>query len=332
MRKWIYGLLVLLGVWSVSSEAVTVNSAETWSGSNTAGWVAYDLINEVIVTDSRKILVQTQALAVVFKSYLDRDGNPTMPMPPEKYLIKAGSGASSGMFVGDYLSNGVASVSFRIYCDYPSEAWLAFRNEASTRWWQISLGVQTAGKWQTVTVPILPSILRDLGGTTDWNSFEQDLRNVSWIGVVIRRNNSLNGQTVRIDDFSLMGPGTDFATWMAQFGKSGNPVNGQNPLPDGDLDGDGVPNSAEWIAGTSAGDSNDCLRLYIDPDSQTGPRLRWNTKPGRIYNVWRSTDLSRGFSKISQDVAAQSNNLEATYEDGSVDGPVFYRLDVRTAP
>jgi len=332
MKQWFYIIGLFFSVWSVSAEAAMVNSVESWSASNTAGWVAYDLVNEVVVTDSRKVLVTNQAMAVVFKSYFDRDGIPTMPMPPEKYLIKAGPAASAGMFVGDYLNNGVAAVSFRIYCNYPTEAWLAFQNESSPRWWQISLGIQATGKWQTVAVPVMPSVLRELRGATDWNSFEQDLRNVSWIGVIVRRNSSLYGQTVQIDDFSLTGPGADFAAWMAQYGSGGGFVDGRTPLPEGDLDGDGVPNSAEWIAGTSAGDSNDCLRLYIDPDSQTGPRLRWNTKAGRIYNVWRSTDLSHGFSKISPDVAAQSNNVEATYDDGTVDGPIFYRLDVRTAP
>ena len=332
MKQSFYHIMALLSIWCVSSEAAMVNGVETWAGSNTAGWVAYDLVNEVVVSDTRKVLVQNQSMAVVFKSYFDRDGIPIMPMPPEKYLIKAGADASGGMFVGDYLSNGVAAVSFRMYCDYPTETWLAFRNESSTRWWQLSLGVQATGKWQTVTVPVLPSVLRELRGATDWNSFEEDLRNVSWIGVIVRRNNSLNGQTVLLDDFSLTGPGADFAAWMLQFGNSTNCVDGRTPLPEGDLDGDGVANSAEWIAGTSAGDSNDCLRLSIEPNSQNGPRLHWKTKAGRVYNVWRSTDLSQGFSKISPDVAAQSSSGDATYEDGAITGPAFYRIDVRTTP
>lgn len=332
MRQWLYSVLALLGALVVESNAATVNGVETWSGSNTAGWIAYDLINEVVVSDSRKVLVTNQAMAVVFKSYFDRFNKPLLPMPPEKFLLKAGAEASSGLFVGDYLSNGVAAVSFRFYCDYPTEAWLAFRNEVSSRWWQLSLGVQATGGWQTVRVPISPSVLRELRGATDWNSFEQDLRNVSWMGVIIRRNNSLNGQTVLIDDFSLTGPGADFAAWMAQYGDSGTWVDGKTPLPEGDLDGDGVANSSEWIAGTSAGDSNDCLRLSIVPGSRKGPRLRWNAKAGRVYNIWRSIDLKQGFSKIGPDVAAQSSSGDTAYEDSDVTGSAFYRIDVRVAP
>jgi hypothetical protein len=329
MKQWSISLLALLGAWSVSSEAASINGIETWSGTNTAGWVAYDLVNERVVTDTRKVLVTNQAMGVVFKSYFDRDGIPTMPMPPEKYLIKADAGASGGVFAGDYLSNGVAAVSFRIYCDYPTETWLSFRNEASTRWWQLSLGIQATGAWQTVTVPILPSVLRELRGATDWSSFEEDLRNVTWIGVIVRRNSSLKGQTVKMDDFSLTGPGADFAAWMTQFGGSLD-VERKTALPGGDLDGDGVANASEWVAGTSAGDSNDCLRLSIEPGAQSRPRLRWNAKAGRVYSVWRSTDLTQGFSKIGADVEGQSS-AAATYEDAEMDGPVFYRIDVRTA-
>jgi len=333
MKHWLYSIGVLLSAWNVvSSDAAMVNKVETWAGSNTSGWVVYDLVNEVEVTDSRKVLVTNQSMAVIFKSYYDRFGIALMPMPPEKYLIKAGAEASSGLFVGDYMSNGVAAVSFKICCDYPTEAWLAFRNETSSRWWQLGLGIQATGTWQTVTVPILPSVLRELRGATDWNSFEADLRNVTWIGVIIRRNNSLNGQTVRIDDFSLTGPGADFAAWMAQYGNSGTWGDGKTPLPDGDLDGDGVANAAEWVAGTSAGDSNDCLRLSIEPGAQNGARLHWKSKAGRVYNVWRSTDLKQGFSKIGEDVVAPATDEDATYEDDNVAGPVFYRLDVRGAP
>ncbi len=333
MKLWLYGLGVLWSAWNgVSSEAAVLSRLETWAGTNTSGWVAYDLVNEVVVTDSKKVMVTNQAMAVVFKSYFDRFGNALMPMPPEKYLIKAGIEASGGLFVGDYLSNGVATVSFRIYCDYPTEAWLAFRNENSPRWWQLGLGLQETGKWQTVTVPILPSVLRELRGATDWNAFEADLRNVTWVGVIIRRNSSLNGQMVKIDDFSLSGPGADFAAWMAQYEGSGTWGDSKTPLPGGDLDGDGVVNSDEWVAGTSAGDSNDCLRLSIELGNTKGTRLRWNAKAGRVYNLWRSTDLNQGFNKIGDDVVVPSSAEVTTVEDDNAMGPVFYRLDVRGGP
>jgi hypothetical protein len=253
-----------------------------------------------------------------------------MPMPPERYLIKAGAGASGGQFAGNYLSNGVEAVSFRIYCDYPVEVSLAFQNESSSRWWQLYLGAQQTGAWKTVTVPIQPSLFRELIGAKDWSSFQQDFQNVSWIGIVVQRACALNPQTVMVDDFVLTGPGTDFGNWMAQYAGQGTMNNVNNSLPDADLDGDGQNNTAEWIAGTSAADSNDCLRVMIEPGSQGGPRLKWKAKAGRVYNVWRCTNLAEGFSKVGRDLAPAS--AEATYEETNSAGAVFYRIDARMAP
>lgn len=195
----------------------------------------------------------------------------------------------------------------------------------------MSLGGLQVGIWQTVTVPIDPTILKDLGGAVDWASFEQDIRNVSWVGLVMRRSSSDNRQTVLVDDFSLTGPGAEFAAWMAQFRASvgAGAVAELNPLPDSDLDGDGVKNSAEWIAGTSAGDSNDCLRVMIEPGPGKGVRLKWNAKEGRTYGVWRCTDLTQGFSPVGPELAPAAG--DASYDDADVTGPVFYRIDVKVA-
>jgi hypothetical protein len=333
MKKWIYGVLALTGLQAGVVRAASVTAVESWSGTDTSGWVSSDLINEVDIVNATLFSVSNNALKVAFPSHLAvRPGfPPPMSMPPEEYLIKAGPGASGGQFTGDYLGRGVAAVSFRIYCDAPVEVCLAFRNQATNRWWQMSLGGLQVGVWQTITVPIDPTVLKDLGGAVDWASFEQDIRNVSWMGLVMRRSSSDSRQTILVDDFSLSGPGTEFAAWMMQFRDSvgAGAVTEVNPLPDGDLDGDGVKNSAEWIAGTSAGDSNDCLRVTIEPGPGKGVRLKWNAKAGRTYGVWRCTDLTQGFNPVSTGLAPAAG--DTSYEDSGVTGPVFYRIDVKVA-
>ena len=337
MKNNLISVLLWLGLLVSSATAATVNVAESWSGTNKSGWVGYDLIREMSLSSADLFAVSNGALKVTFPSYLPVKSIFTgkitaipIPMPPENYLIKAGSSASSGAFSGDYISNGVAAVRFRIYCEYPVEAWLAFQNETSGRWWQFSLGVQQTGSWQTVTVPVQPALFHELIGAKDWISFEQDVMNVSWIGVLLRRNSALNPQTVLLDDFTLIGPGADFATWMAQYTSQGVSDNVHNSLPDADLDGDGINNSLEFISGTSPVDSNDCLRVVIEPGSRNGPRLRWKVKPEHVYNVWRCTDLNQGFGKIGGDVAPQSD--EAVYDDENGPNSSFYRIEVRQAP
>ena len=337
MKKTLYLLLMAGGIFVTPVGGVMVNSVESWAGTNKAGWVGYDLINEALIYNADIFSASNGALKLTFPSYLPVKSPFTgkvlaipMPMPPERYLIKAGIDASGGRFSGDYLSNGVAEVSFRFYCDFPVETWLVIQNEASQRWWQIKLGVQQTGVWKTVTVPIQPSVFRELMGAKDWGTFEQDIRNVSWIGVMVRRNSALEPQTVLVDDFVLNGPGTDYALWMNQFSNESILDNTRNSLPDADLDGDGQNNSSEWIAGTSAGDSNDCLRLSIEQGPQGLPRLRWKTKAGRVYKIWRSTELRQGFSITGGDVPAEA--AEATYEEINAPGPVFYRIEARMAP
>ena len=324
MKKLLSGSLLIFLLGIAGANAATVNVAETWGSSNVAGWVAYDLINEISVWRAASFSLSTNALKVVFLAQLDSETQlPIMPWPPEEYLIRADGTASGGRFTGDYLSNGVESVSFRIKCDAPVELWLAFGGPSSNRWWQYSLGPQQTGDWHTVKVPVSPSFFKDLWGTQEWSAMRQDLQSISWIGIIVRRNSSLNRQTVLIDDFSLCGPGSEFSAWMAQYGSAGDLSSGRNPLASGDLDGDGVANSAEWIAGTSAGDSNDCLRLSIEPAGQSGARLHWNAKANRVYNVWKCTNLKQGFSRIGGDVAVPSNDSLVNYDDTHVDGPVY---------
>jgi subtilisin family serine protease len=77
--------------------------------------------------------------------------------------------------------------------------------------------------------------------------------------------------------------------------------------PNGDPDGDGASNLAEFLAGTNPTDFNSALRLT----ARRGPganvvTLQWPSAAGRYYNLLRSTNLLTGFSTIVQ------TNLVAT--------------------
>lgn len=334
MNKLAAGFMVIAGLAAGRLGAASVNLAESWSSSNTVGWTATDVINEVPVTRASSFSAAGGALKIGFASQLDflTKVQKVAPVPPLEYLIKAGPGASGGLFTGDYLSNGVAAASFRLQADSPVQVWLAFSGAVSNRWWQYSLGPQPTGSWRTVTVPLHPDYFKELRGATDWHSLEQDLKNVAWIGILVRQCSALTSQTVQLDDFSLVGPGPEFASWMAQFSGGMTLSDGRNPLPGADLDADGVINFDEWVAGTSAGDSNDCLRLSIEAGSDSKARLRWNTKGGKVYSVWKCNDLRQGFNKVGDEVLGQANNGEAAFEDRNTAGAVFYKLEVKSAP
>jgi hypothetical protein len=59
----------------------------------------------------------------------------------------------------------------------------------------------------------------------------------------------------------------------------------------GDLDGDGQSNYAEYIAGTSAGDPSEMLRLEIRELREAQPRLEFYGRATKTYTIEASSDL-----------------------------------------
>lgn len=62
--------------------------------------------------------------------------------------------------------------------------------------------------------------------------------------------------------------------------------------PDGDADGDGISNLAEYLAGTSAFDPSDGFRLTLLEVNSGATTLEFLTMPRRTYTIHGSTDLT----------------------------------------
>lgn len=299
--------------------AAAAGVTETWSTGRPEGWVSYDLVNEKTVS---RLSVREGELALAFPTQ-------TTKTPPEHYLIRADEDASGGSFAGDYQAAGVQAVSFRIFLPRAVEPTLRLFNRQNDRVWRYRVSGLATGQWVTVTVPVAPETLHNLGGVQGWSAFRDDIRNLEWIGVAIERNSSMAAQTYLLDDFKLIGPGPEFAAWMERFPDPGDGPEGAHPLPGGDLDGDGESNVNEWIAGTSAGDSQEFFEVKLATVTPgAGNPLRWKSVEGRRYVVLRSRDLSLGFEPIAGPLAATPP--ENTFEDTSLNDsdPVFYRLQV----
>ncbi|MDP1580669.1 MAG: hypothetical protein Q8M02_10340 [Candidatus Didemnitutus sp.] len=119
----------------------------------------------------------------------------------------------------------------------------------------------------------------------------------------------------------------------------------------GDFDGDGVSNWAEYIAGTFATDPTDYLSLRIVEKSSAVVRLRFFSIFGKVYSLEASTDL-QNWAPVShylrspdpseysssagaplaqpatQATATDFLDIFASTVEGSVT-PFFYRLKVR---
>jgi hypothetical protein len=251
-----------------------------------------------------------------------------VPLPPDQHVIKADSGASGGRFVGNYLDAGVQAISFRFKPDMDAGVSLVLHSDVSGRRWRYALSGLATGTWNDVTVKVNLAALALMNGKKDWSSLAADLQSVSWVGVVVERNPSMAEQFYRLDDFQLVGVGTDFAAHMRAAAGGGEWT--QDMLATGDLDHDGSDNYSEFAAGTAADAASDALTVKVEPKGNAaGMQVSWKSKPGRVYRVLRSTSPHGGFAEISGDLTAAAE--QSTYDDpAGGGGTFFYRVSVQS--
>lgn len=107
-----------------------------------------------------------------------------------------------------------------------------------------------------------------------------------------------NGSYIGILDSMEIGtdPGPDSDgdglrdAWELANGMDPHDATGVNG-PDGDLDGDGQSNLAEWTAGTAANDPTSVFRILSSVRNEAGWELRWSSVPGKRYRILLSEDL-----------------------------------------
>jgi hypothetical protein len=105
----------------------------------------------------------------------------------------------------------------------------------------------------------------------------------------------------------------------------GLPLDGSGDYED--FDGDGFGNWEEWLAGTDPNDPSS--HLFVAPGSEGG-RLTWPSQAGRLYNVRRSTDLTRAAPFLLLDTVVGEDG-QTSFEDR--DAPTLplriYRVDIQ---
>lgn len=113
--------------------------------------------------------------------------------------------------------------------------------------------------------------------------------------------------------------------WEVQYGLSTNEV----ATAEEDLDGDGMTNRAEYLAGTDPKNSDsrlrlDAVRLLSNP---TQVELGFEALPNRSYRLWERNELGSGTWRFTADFPAGSNTHRAILRLPVTDGArVYYRL------
>lgn len=107
---------------------------------------------------------------------------------------------------------------------------------------------------------------------------------------------------------------------------SGTGVNGA----DGDLDGDGMSNIKELIAGTLANNSLSVLRIVSVTRLPNGNcTIVWTSTPERSYEVWATTNLTQPYSLLSGPNPVPSQGATTSFPDPSAGGTnKYYKIKV----
>jgi hypothetical protein len=98
--------------------------------------------------------------------------------------------------------------------------------------------------------------------------------------------------------------------------------------PTDDFDGDGASNYAEYLAGTSPVDPASVFMMSAQAPAGGGTmNIQWTSAAGKIYTLYKSTDLKAGFSVFKDNIAATPPvNSEG---DATTSGSAFYIVRVK---
>jgi len=249
---------------------------------------------------------------------------------------------SAPVFVDDVVKLPVADgsyitrIAFRLNAlDHrPSRLRLQLHSASSNHLWSLELAVPNAGEELVFDRQLVYSEGWSMGPAGTEELFKSDLRSVDWVGIKIRRNADIAAQNYLIDDFLVQGlfyivdsDGDLMAdSWEVAHGLNTNDASDAAA----DIDNDGISNYAEYRAGTDPGNWQSRFIAKIQAASHDGGEhgfdLHWQSTSNRTYTIWRTSDLSSGFSKLAGGI--HSTPPENIYTDNPGTNTCFYKIEI----
>ena len=186
---------------------------------------------------------------------------------------------------------------------------------ANNKIWQYKFSLPVgSSQWVHVEVPFGPLAgWQGSGGT-----FEDAAQSVMEMWVSVDRS-GVPEQELRIDNFKVVGPWGGPMTngvpqsWMQEYGLG----------DDQDPDHDGFKNYGEYLAGTDPNDKGSFFTVAISKGGDGTPVLKWERGNAKQFGLWRSSDLTSGFTKVQTGLT--TNEISVAGADADA---YFYLVEI----
>ena len=221
----------------------------------------------------------------------------------------------------------------------PSRVRLYLHSRHSGETWIKPLERPLVGGWNPYSVAADFADGWTIGPLSTLAKFRNDVLDVDWVGIYFARHGATIPQTFGVDNFRLQGyiltdivdpPDDGNTNGIPDAWELRHSLLGTDPTDDDDEDG--MSNYAEWRAGTDP--TNEFSRFFINAESRhqqqvdRGVAVRWDSIRYRAYSVWKSTNLTEGFTREAANIFCTPPSNAFIDAAATNHGPYFYRVTV----
>jgi hypothetical protein len=156
--------------------------------------------------------------------------------------------------------------------------------------------------------------------------FDTIMRDVTMLAI---RAEWIDGvETEALDNVRLSKAPEAYWLWLASYLDAAALADESQSAKTADPDGDGASNWDEYLALTDPTNPHSRFSATVRSMGPGGLVIEYPTRSGRVYQVWKSTDLSGPASWTAAGPLVPGDDLIKTHSDPATDPAAFLRVGV----